>query len=383
MDNPRIFLWIGLALLAWMNVVQWNRDYGAAPAAAPTAATTVAPEADAAAAAAARNQLPSLPAGAPTPAAPAAGAGSAPSTPPAAPSATSVRVVTDVLDLDISLQGGDIVRADLLEYPHDKKPGSPPVRLFGTQEPDFHVARSGLRVLNGRPEPTHLATFTSAAQEYRLAPGASELRVPLTWTDGQGVAVTKTYVLKPGRYDFEIVHDVDNRSDSDWSGASYVQIARHVYSQDRSMFDVESYAYRGPAIYDGQRYRKLDVTDDEEGRFAQDVQGGWIASMQHHFVSAAVPPTGEQYHFTLGSEADHALLTYRGPLKAVPAGTTGRFSEKLFVGPKLQAQLKETGPRLELTADYGKLTILADPLFHGRSSSSRSCSSLRSTRSRR
>jgi len=47
----------------------------------------------------------------------------------------------------------------------------------------------------------------------------------------------------------------------------------------------------------------------------------------------------------------------------VPAGTTGRFAEKVFVGPKLQAQLKTVGPRLELTADYGKLTILAQPLF--------------------
>jgi len=34
MDNPRLFLWIGLALLAWMNVIQWNRDYGAGPAVA-------------------------------------------------------------------------------------------------------------------------------------------------------------------------------------------------------------------------------------------------------------------------------------------------------------------------------------------------------------
>jgi YidC/Oxa1 family membrane protein insertase len=363
MDNPRIFLWIGLALLAWMNVVQWNRDFGGAPA-TQSAASATAPAGPTAQAEAARGQLPSLPSGAPASAATEAAAGTAPSSPPAAPSAPSVRVVTDVLDLDISLQGGDIVRADLPKYPHDKKPGSPPVRLFNTQEPNFNVARSGLRVLNGRPEPTHLATFTSAATEYRLAPGAAELRVPLTWTDDQGVTVTKTYVLKPGRYDLEIVHDVDNRSGSEWSGASYVQLARHIYSQKRSMFDVESYAYRGPAVYDGQRYRKLDVTDDEEGRFAQDVKGGWIASMQHHFVTAAVPPVGEQYHFTLGSEADHALLTYRGPLKAVPAGTTGRFSEKLFVGPKLQAQLKEVGPRLELTADYGKLTILADPLFH-------------------
>ncbi len=326
MDNPRIYLWIGVALLLWMNVVQCSMPTGEAPAAAATTG-------------------PDVPAVA------------APATQP------SVRVVTDVLDLDISLQGGDFVRADLLQYPRDKRPGSPPVRLFGTQEPDYSVARSGLRALNGRPEPTHLAAFTSTAQEFRMAPGASELRVPLTWTDGQGVTVTKTYVFRPGSYAIDIQYEVDNRSASEWSGVSYVQLARHVYAQERSMFDVESYAYRGPAIYDGQKYRKLDIDDTEEGRFAQNVTDGWMATMQHHFVSAAVPPKGEEYHITLGRDGTHALLTQRGPLKVVPAGTVGRFNETVFVGPKLQAQLKEVGPRLELTADYGKLTILSQPLF--------------------
>jgi YidC/Oxa1 family membrane protein insertase len=362
MDNPRIYLWIGVALLLWMNVVQWNRDYGAAPAVATTPAANPDPAAvSTAEEQAAKAQLPSIPTGdATAPAAPAD-----PGVPAVAAPATQprVRVFTDVLDLDISLQGGDFVRADLLQYPRDKRPGSPPVRLFGTQEPDYSVARSGLRALNGRAEPTHLAVFTSTAQEFRMAPGATELRVPLSWTDGQGVTVTKTYVFRPGSYAIGIEYEVDNRSDTDWSGASYVQLARHVYAQDRSMFDVESYAYRGPAIFDGQKYRKLDIDDKEDGRFAQNVIDGWMATMQHHFVSAAVPPKGEEYHVTLGRDGTHALLTQRGPLKAVPAGTVGRFNETIFVGPKLQAQLKEVGPRLELTADYGKLTILSQPLF--------------------
>jgi YidC/Oxa1 family membrane protein insertase len=362
MDNPRIYLWIGVALLLWMNVVQWSRDYGAAPAAASTPAAITDPAAQQTAEEqAARAQLPSIPTG--DAAAPAAAGDPGVPAPAATATQPSVRVVTDVLDLDISLQGGDFVRADLLEYPRDKRPGSPPVRLFGTQEPDYSVARSGLRALNGRPEPTHLAVFTSTAREFRMAPGANELRVPLSWSDGQGVTVTKTYVFRPGSYAIDIEYEVDNRSATDWSGASYVQLARHVYAQDRSMFDVESYAYRGPAIYDGQKYRKLDVDDKEEGRFAQNVTDGWMATMQHHFVSAAVPPKGEEYHVTLARDGSHALLTQRGPLKSVPAGTVGRFNETIFVGPKLQAQLKEVGPRLELTADYGKLTILSQPLF--------------------
>ena len=368
MDNPRLFLWIGLALLAWMNVIQWNRDFGAG--AAPVAAAGAPAEGQEAPGTAATSpestQLPAMPTEQPSSATAVASgaAGAADATgASAAGAAPSVRVVTDVLDLGISLQGGTLVRADLPKYPHDKRPDSPPIRLLDTEEFDYHVVRSGLRASNGRTEPTHLATYTGASPEYRLAPGASELRVPLTWTDGQGVTVTKTYVFRPGSYAIEILYDVDNRSASDWSGASYVQIARRNIEQKRSMFDVESFAYRGPAMYDGDKYRKLDVTDEDDAALAQDVTNGWIASMQHHFVNVAVPPQGEPYHYTLGREGDHVLLTFRGPLESVAAGATGHFAERVYVGPKLQEQLRTLGPRAELTADYGKLTILAQPLF--------------------
>jgi YidC/Oxa1 family membrane protein insertase len=357
MDNPRIYIWIGVAMLLWMNVIQWNRDYGAP---APAASTqTNAP----AAAPASNGQLPALPT---EPSKPAAATVSTPAAPgvepaPATGQQPHVRVVTDVLDLDVSLQGGTLDRADLLKYPVNKTKDSPPMRLLTTSDTTYQVARSGLRAAGGRAEPTHLAIFRAAAQEYRLAPGTQELRVPLTWTDGQGLTVTKTFVLKPGRYDIDVVYDVQNASATNWEGASYVQFARHVYSQKRSMFDVESYAYRGPAIYDGKKYRKLEVGDE---KFSETFAGGWMAEMQHHFVTAAVPPVTELFDFTLAQEGDHSVLSFRGPLKTVPAGTTAQFSEKLFVGPKLQEQLKTAGPRLELTADYGKLTILADPLFH-------------------
>jgi len=265
--------------------------------------------------------------------------------------------------MDISLQGGDLLRADLLQYPRDKKPGSPAVRLLSTDDATYGVVRSGLRAADGRAEPTHLALYTAPASEFRLAPGAQELRVPLTWTDGQGVTVTKTYVFKPGQYAVEVIYDVQNASGADWNAASYVQFARHVYSQSRSMFDVESYAFRGPAVYDGEKYQKLSVDKDDEA-FRQAFADGWMAEMQHHFVAAAVPPKGETYDFTQQLEGSHSLVSYRGPLKSVPAGASATFSETLFVGPKLQEQLQKAGPKLELTVDYGKLTILSNPLFH-------------------
>ena len=357
MDNPRIYLWIALALLVWMNVIQWNRDYGARAPTTSAASGTVAPEAgDGSTAGEDGGTLPALPTAPETTA-----QSSAPTTPLG--EQPTVRVVTDVLDLDISLKGGDLVRADLLKYPQDKKADSPPVRLLDIAEAQYSIARSGLRAAGGRAEPTHLATLKADRAEYRLGSNEAELRVPLEWTDGEGLAVTKTYVFTPGSYAIKIEYNVRNDSATDWKAASYTQFARHVYDQKRSMFDVESYAYRGPAIYDGTKYRKLDATDEDDVAQARTFSGGWMAELQHHFVSAAVPPVNEEYDYTLGLENGHSLISYRGPLKTVAAGGNGRFAETIFVGPKLQEQLKEVGPRLELTADYGKLTILSQPLF--------------------
>jgi YidC/Oxa1 family membrane protein insertase len=368
MDNPRIYLWIALALLVWMNIIQWDRDYGRARTPAPAAtATTQAQQSPGTPAMPAESTLPSLPSADPTAPPPAAvdpssaHATAAAST--AAAAAPRIRVVTDVLDLDISLQGGDLLRADVVRYPVDKKPGSPAVRLLSTDEATFGIVRSGLRAADDRAEPTHLATYTSPQTEYRLKQGEQELRVPLTWTDGQGLTVMKTYVFRPGRYDIDVVYDVQNASGADWKAASYLQFVRHVYPQDRSMFDVESYAFRGPAIYDGRKYRKLDVDDEDDVALRLSFADGWIAEMQHHFVSAGVPPKGETYDFALQKEQGHSLISYRGPLKNVAAGASARFAEKVFIGPKLQDQLRTVGPKLELTVDYGKLTILADPLF--------------------
>lgn len=357
MENQRIFVWAALGLVLYLNYIAWQRDY-APPPAPPTA--TAAPAANAPAAET-LPELPSASADAP-PTAPSSTQQQA--VPQAAATAPTIRVVTDVLDMTISTRGGELQRADLLKYPKVKNQPDVPVRLFDTQGSALYVLRSGLRAADQRAEPTHQAVFQAAASEYRLESGQEQLEVPLTWTDGQGVSVTKTYIFKPGSYRIDLKYDVSNQSATDWKAASYVQIVRHYEHVERSYFNVETYAYRGPAIYDGKGYRKLDVEDEEQSQYKNSITGGWIAALQHHFVAAAVPPVAATYDYQLSVNPQNDFtLSYRGPLQTVPAGAALAFTETLFVGPKLQEQLSVTGPELQRTADYGKLTIIAQPLF--------------------
>jgi YidC/Oxa1 family membrane protein insertase len=362
MGNLRIFLWMALLFLVWLNVDAWMKDYGAKPAPAPAAATTPAAAQGAAQPASSLTEsVPTL--GETQPASPAAQA-SVPGSDVTPPSAT-LRVVTDVLDLDVSLTGGDLVRADLLKYPVRKDNPDLKVRLFNMDSHNsLYLYQSGLTAGRaGAAEPSHRAQFSAARSEYRLADGQDELVVPLTWTDGQGLTVTKEYVFRRGQYAVDVRYEVDNASPEAVSLAPYAQLLRHWEPVERSMFDVESYAFRGPAIYDGEKYRKLKVDDEDDQAFSQSVAGGWVASLQHHFVAAIAPPSAQPYQFSLKVDNKDYLLRTVGPAQTVPAGSQATIEDRLFVGPKLQKQLKEAGPRLELTADYGKLTILSQPLF--------------------
>jgi len=356
MDKLRLYVWIALAGAVYYLYITWQGDYPPPPPAVPSAAT--APTSS--------DTLPALPSDAP--AAPTQTATNAPSqshvdAPAPTNPAKMIRVVTDVYDIDISNVGGELVRADLIKYPHSKKDPSP-VRLFDPTLQTYFAARSGLRAAGERSAPTHQASFASDAQEYKLADGQDQLAVKLTWTDGQGISVTKTYTFKRGSYVIDLDYDVQNQSASEWQGASYVQLVRRQPVMETSILRPDTYAHMGPAAFDGKAYHKLSLSDDEDKNYRGDYTGAWLAAMQHHFVVAAVPPAANAYNYQLAVDSPHSFtFTYRGPLQAVAAGGDGRFHETLFVGPKITAQLHPVGSKLDLTVDYGLLTIIADPLF--------------------
>jgi YidC/Oxa1 family membrane protein insertase len=359
----RVFLWVGLGFLLYLNAQAWMKAYppGGPPSPAAAESTVGAPAANPADGLSA--ELPTVSGEAAPGAAPAT---TVPESIAEQVAATGkVRIRTDVLDVDASLAGAELVRADILQYPQHKDDPTTPVRLFSTDSPDTQfLFQSGLTTGEaGRNEPNHKATFTSAAAEYRLADGADTLEVPFTWSDGAGLTVTKTFVFRRGSYRVDLRYQVTNAGAAPVKLASYAQFLRHSLGNKRSMWDPETYAFRGPAYFDGKAYQKLDIADSDDQLLSQTVTGGWVAAMQHHFVAAIVPTASQPYQYELRVKDMDYLLRAVGPAQAVPAGGSAEFAETLFVGPKLQEQLKTTGPRLELTADYGMLTILAQPLF--------------------
>jgi YidC/Oxa1 family membrane protein insertase len=362
--NPRIALWLALGVVLWLVYTAWMTDYHPRPAEAPPQ-TSSTPAPRKTAPGSVDDTVPGLPAET-KPAQPSAGqaptnAENAPASAPAEGTSPVVRVLTDVLDMDIRLQGGELVRADLLKYPkHKDQPEL--VRLFSTDPAQPFVFQSGLTAGKAEGQPDHRAPFESRAREYRLAEGQDRISVPLTWTSN-GVTVTKTFTFERGSYRIGLDYDVDNRSAEALRVSSYMQFVREQPDVKRSMFDPETYAFAGAAVYDGQRYRKFKLSDEEDRQYKATVTNGWVAAMQHHFVAAAVPATQEAYEFSLHVDGHRYRLAAVGRPQEIAAGARQTLHETLFVGPKLQEQLDQTHPELDRTADYGKLYFLAKPLF--------------------
>jgi YidC/Oxa1 family membrane protein insertase len=351
MDNLRLFLWLTFFAMLWLTYSTWVADYS-------TAANVTAPPAQTAATTSPPEDLPDLN-GAQVP------SGGDVQPPPVATSAPTavVRVRTDVLDVVIDLHGGDLVRADLPTYPVDKHKPDVVVRLLDYAPENRWVFQTGLRSAAGGDEPNHLATYRAASNDYVLPPGQDELVVTLDWVNNGALMARKVYTFRRGSFAIDLDLTLTNTTGSPWRGAAYAQMARFHRPPERSYTSVDSYSFTGPVLYDGDQYEKLDFEDLSDAPVSQTLQNGWLAAIQHHFLAAAVPPPTDEVRYQANARGQEFVLSAVGTVRDVAPGAMFDYRVKLFVGPKLQEQLKSTAEGLDRAVDYGVFTVLAQPLF--------------------
>jgi YidC/Oxa1 family membrane protein insertase len=356
MDNLRLILIFALAFVLLLLYQAWMKDYGAPPGPQPAQTSSVeAPPADPGG-----EAVPSAPAVTPeTPPLPSdqPASGAADTTP------AVVRVRTDVLDLEISTRGGDLKSLLLRDYPVSPDAPDTKFQLLKPSPPNLFVAQSGLLGSDPATAPTHEARFRADRAEYTLEEGERQLTVTLHWSHPSGVEVAKHYLFRRGSYLIEVRHEVTNRSGKPWSGRTYSQLQRTPPPEDSGSTFI--YTFTGAAIYSPEeKYEKLSFDDMQDAKLDQDVKGGWISMIQHYFLAAWIPPAETVQHFYTNvlSGGRYVVGMYSPPL-TIADGESHSFDERIFAGPKLQDDLAQVAPGLELTVDYGWLTVLSQPLF--------------------
>ncbi len=373
MDNLRFVLVVTFAMLVFMLWQAWEQDYGPKP----EIATIVSPEGIKA-----KEDLP-------TTAEASLQAESTLQNPVASPVAVTstsntVKIKTDVIALEIDLQGGTVTNLDLLDYPVEKANNvvnslrkmvgmevaeidTAPVRLFNNNQEKIFVAQSGLIADSGfAAAPNHYTVFANEQGSYTLEPGQDSFIVPLKWTDNQGLEITKIFTFKRGSYEIKLDQNVKNNSGKPWSGRQYSQLLKAQNNEGKgNMLTGGMRAYDGGVIYtEKSKYQKISFDDMADETLDVTSKGGWTAMIQHYFASAWIPPADQENHFYTKELKDgrYVIGTY-SPTVTVAANTDAQFVSQLFAGPKIQPMMEAIAPGLELTVDYSVLTFIGKPIY--------------------
>ncbi len=361
MDNTRLFLFAALAFVGMLLWQQWQADYGPQPVAhSDSQAESTALGADSGQQAIV-DDLPDL-AEVVSKDSAEGGDNAAAGTTPGVETQQLVRVDTDVIQVLIDTRGGVIRSLKLKKYPTSLEQPDDWLELVHSDSDSLHILQSGLRNKQSTA-PTHHSLYRVDQTEYRLDAGQEELIVPFYWSQ-DGIEVVKSYHFRPGDYLVDVKHRVSNQSHQDWQGSQYRQIQRSPPLETSRLL----YTYTGSVYYNEEtKYEKVKFDDMEDSQLKLESTGGWIAMIQHYFLSAWVPQQEETNLVYTIANTRRNPSTYtiglRSGNRVAAAGGSAEFNSQLFVGPKIVNRLEEISPGLDLTVDYGVLTFLSKPLY--------------------
>lgn len=299
-----------------------------------------------------------------------------------------ISVQTDLYHLWINPKGGDIVRVELLNHDKNKDSDEPFVMLESDAKRTY-VAQSGLIGLNGpdssrngRPsyelEKTAYTLADAKAVKNKDGENVKVLSVPMVFKTADGVEIIKTFNFTEGEYPVVVNHKVINRSGQAWQGQMFGQIKRDNSEDpgksDQGIFTLGTFLGGAWGTPD-EHYNKLKFDNFVEEKLSTEAKGGWVAIVQHYFVSAWVPGNlkltqgnGEAYTAKLESRKstdNMNIIGFTSPTFNVPAGTVAEIDATFYSGPKIQSELKDLATGLNQTVDYGWLWPIAKLLFVG------------------
>ena len=358
MDNSRLFLFAALTFVGMLLWQQWQADYGPQPM--PVVQTGSGESGQAGSQS--MPQIDDLPDQAENIGSFTSSFDGTASQGQVSAAQQRIIVETDVIRAEIDPLGGVVRSLKLRKFPVSLDNTEEFLEIVHSHSDSVYLMQSGLRNKENTA-PTHYSVYKAAKYEYQLDDGEDELIVPLVWQEN-GIQVTKSYHFKRGDYLIDVKHRIVNNSNGDWQGSEYRQIQRSRPLETSRLL----YTYTGSVYYNDEvKYEKVQFDDMEDEQLKVQSTGGWIAMLQHYFLSAWVPAQTDKNLVYSIANTKRFPATYTIGLRSenmqVTPGASGEFSSQMFVGPKIVDRLEEISPGLELTVDYGVLTFISKPLY--------------------
>jgi YidC/Oxa1 family membrane protein insertase len=275
-----------------------------------------------------------------------------------------VYVKTDVLNVAIDLQQGDIVSAQLLDYPLNVEEKNKPFLLLTNQEQGRYVANSSLLIPSEQAVHPVDFSFTTEQRNYELSPNQNQLIVILKGKNQEGLTITKEFIFTKKQYLIDVNYKIVNNGNSEWKGYMNTQLLRSSPKEDKaSVFHVGSYTGASYSEPGKRRYQKISFGDMAKTNLDVESKGGWIAMQQHYFLSAWIPQSNTVNKFyTRTSNNSYTIGTVSQPIIIKPQEQK-TVGARLYIGPEITSVLKSIAPSLDLTVDYGILWFISSLLF--------------------
>ena len=348
MDTQRLILLFIFGFSVLMLWEAWEREHRPKPPPAPAA-----------------QSVPGAPAApAPGKAATAAPASSAvPATAAADARGETIRLSTDVVVAEIDTLGGTLKRLELLRH----KDSNEPDKNFVLISPAHHYeAQSGLTRDGG---PNHRTLWQAKPGPRTLEGGADTLELRLTASASDGLEVEKIYRLHRNSYVIDVAMELRNRGAAPISTYAYFQLTHDGKPEGNRNTVAETFgaqSFTGFAVYsDEHKFQKVPPSDLDKGKgdYVKEAKDGWLAFIQHYFVSAWLIPANQQRDYKMEKRQDG---TYSGNAVVrvdVAPSASQTVTAPLYAGPQEKRRLEAAAPGLDLVVDYGWLAIIAWPLF--------------------
>jgi len=283
-------------------------------------------------------------------------------------SSQQVTIKTDTLEVIIDTLGGDIVKTALPQHPITIENPDDPLVLLNQNQSTTFIARSGLVGINGTDSDNKARPIFSVSKtNYEMRNDEDSLQVDLRFSENN-IDIIKRFTFTRGEHLIKVEYLIDNQSNSVWTGNLYGQIKRddHEPAQSGPSFGASSFLGVATSTNDKNylKYSFDDIADEQPDNFEK--TGGWIAMVQHYFVSAWIPnqEVKNSYSIYKLENVNEYYFGFLGPAVVIPPGQTGSFSAEFYSGPKDLHRMPEIAAHLELTLDYGFLFFISKPLFY-------------------
>lgn len=276
-----------------------------------------------------------------------------------------IQITTDVQQLAVDLRGGDIIELSLPKYLAQLDNPTKPFVLLEDNSKLTYIAQSGLIGTNGIDN-NGRAIYTSSISHYKLEDNKDRLVVDLLWQGNDQIKITKRLTFRRGEYLVDVKYLIENHSTSRWQANLFGQIKRGSEPPPSTTTNAMGmHPFLGVATtLPDERFTKFTFKNLAEEPFKAQHTGGWIAMIQHYFLSAWIPDPAQVNSYSARvTSSGFNIAGFTSPAIVLDPGKSGEIGAKFYAGPKDQNRLREISPYLELSVDYGWLWWIAQPLF--------------------